>query len=262
MVESKVKEGKIPTVKVDGEEAKLHITDQSVMFEKDGKVSGFLRDAIQMVKPDGDSILIAYTVGNEVKSVKVEPITALTPLLAPRSQKSSGSGATVAPFAATALDEVFDKIYRQARKELEENLSKVMEEPENKSLRLSSDDEERYAQVFGQMMNMIRAKHSINGDDFNDPLTTWRLHEQPYEVQLEAIKAYHIMFLHEIAGLRAETADIGYTDTGIWPDDMERILVHFKLIEGPFLNVQYKDYLKSKWKRPENKRKPVIANYA
>jgi len=37
-------------VRVDGEEAVLHITDQSVMFEKGGKVSGFLRNAIPEFK--------------------------------------------------------------------------------------------------------------------------------------------------------------------------------------------------------------------
>ncbi len=59
MAETEEKESK--KVRVDGEEAVLHITDQSVMFEKGGKVSGFLRSAIQLVKPDGDTMLIAYT---------------------------------------------------------------------------------------------------------------------------------------------------------------------------------------------------------
>ena len=40
------------SVKVEGEYAVLHITDQSIMFEKGGKVSGFERSAIRMVKPD------------------------------------------------------------------------------------------------------------------------------------------------------------------------------------------------------------------
>ncbi len=46
-------------MKVDGDEAVLHITDQSVMFERNGKVSGFERSAIRMVKPDGDTMIIA-----------------------------------------------------------------------------------------------------------------------------------------------------------------------------------------------------------
>jgi len=38
-------------VKVDGEEAVLHITDQSIMFERGGRVSGFERSAIRMPRP-------------------------------------------------------------------------------------------------------------------------------------------------------------------------------------------------------------------
>ena len=66
-------------VRVDGEDAILHITDRSVMFEKGGRVSGFERSAIRMVKPDGDAMIIAYSAGSEVKSVRVEPMTAVAP---------------------------------------------------------------------------------------------------------------------------------------------------------------------------------------
>ena len=45
-------------VVVDGEEVTLHITSQSVMFEKCGRVSGFERSAIRMVKPDGIAFLL------------------------------------------------------------------------------------------------------------------------------------------------------------------------------------------------------------
>ena len=69
-------------MKLDGEEATLHITDQSVMFENAGRVSGFERSAIRMVKPDGEAMIIAYSVGNEVKSVRVEPLTAVASLVA------------------------------------------------------------------------------------------------------------------------------------------------------------------------------------
>ena len=70
----------------------LHITDQSVMFEKAGKVSGFERSAIRMVKPDGDAMIIAYSAGSEVKSVRVEPMTAVASLLVSKSG-SIGAGA-------------------------------------------------------------------------------------------------------------------------------------------------------------------------
>ena len=51
------------------------------MFEKVGKVSGFERSAIRMVKPDGDAMIIAFSFGSEVKSVRVEPMTAVSSLL-------------------------------------------------------------------------------------------------------------------------------------------------------------------------------------
>ncbi|MDG6902356.1 MAG: hypothetical protein JRM80_10435 [Nitrososphaerota archaeon] len=64
-------------VKVDGEEAFLHITDQSVTFEKGGRVSGFERSAIRMVKSDGDAMIVAYSAVNEASSARVEPTVAL-----------------------------------------------------------------------------------------------------------------------------------------------------------------------------------------
>jgi hypothetical protein len=262
LVEVEGKGIQAPTVKVDGEEAILHITNQSVMFEKGGKVSGFLRSAIQMIKPDGDAMLIAYSVGNEVKSVRVEPMTALTSLLIHDSRKGSGSSETVTPAASGALDEVFERLYKETRDELEQRLNRVMEQSRNKSLRLTPEEEKRYGEVFAQMMRMIRTKHGIDEEDPEDRLTTWSLHEQPYDLQLEFIKAMHVSFLNEVAGPRAETADIGYTATGIWPEDMEHVLAHYKLINGPFLTAEFKAYLQSNWKRPENKRKPVITTYA
>ncbi len=70
MAESEKKDAK--RVTVDGEEAVLHITDQSIMFEKGGKVSGFERSAIRMVKPDGDAMIIAYSIGSWAQSVRIE----------------------------------------------------------------------------------------------------------------------------------------------------------------------------------------------
>ena len=103
-------------VKVDGEEAILHITDQSVMFETGGKVTGFERSAIRMVKPDGDAMIIAYSAGSKVESIRVEPMAAASSLLV-----SGPSPATVqAPVAG--LDDALQRLYLDARKELEERL--------------------------------------------------------------------------------------------------------------------------------------------
>jgi len=113
-------------VKADGEEGTLHITDQSVMFEKGGRVSGFERSAIRMVKPEGDVMIIAYSVGSEVKSVRVQPLTAVATLLA------SGSSSSNALTPATDLDQVFEKLYWDTRKELEEKLARVETEPMSK----------------------------------------------------------------------------------------------------------------------------------
>ncbi|MDG6900892.1 MAG: hypothetical protein JRM80_02910 [Nitrososphaerota archaeon] len=56
-------------VRMDGEEAALHITDQSVMFEKGGRVSGFESSAVRTVKPDGDAMIMAHSAGSELRSV-------------------------------------------------------------------------------------------------------------------------------------------------------------------------------------------------
>src|SRR2546428_11333744 len=96
-------------VKVNREEAILHITDQSVMFEKGGRVSGFDRSAIRMVKPDGGAMIIAYSAGSEVKSVRVEPMTAVASLLMPGFSRGAGPNEGRAPASTGALDEVFER---------------------------------------------------------------------------------------------------------------------------------------------------------
>ncbi len=259
MAEPNVKERDAATVKVDGEEAVMHITDQSVMFEKGGKVSGFLRSAIQMVKADGDSMLIAYAVGSEVKSVRVVPITAVTPLLVPGFHSGSGSGAGQVPASATALDEVFEKLYWGTRKELEERLARVQEEPANKSLRLTPHEEQRYGRIRKQMTDIVGAKYGFDHRAPGNSLSFFGLEKESYERQLDTIKTLHTEFLQYLVSPRAEIADIGYTTEDVWPDDWERVLVRFKLANGQFLKEKFKSYLKSKWTHPRGNRTPVLA---
>src|SRR3989441_12713871 len=92
------------SVKVEGEDAVLHITEQSIMFEKSGRVSGFERSAIRMVKPDGDAMIIAYSAGSEVKSVRVEPMTAVASILMPSSRLGAGPNEGRVSASTGALD--------------------------------------------------------------------------------------------------------------------------------------------------------------
>lgn len=261
MVEPNVRDEQAVTVKVNGEEAVLHITDQSVMFEKGGKVSGFLRSAIQMIKLDGNAMLIAYSAGTEVKSVRVEPITALAPLLVSAPQAKQANSLVGQPqTSATALDEVFERIYKGAKHELEERLAKIQVEPENKNLRLASDEQKKYHQVWVQMRNIVGAKYGFDPSaEDSRPIMFTGLEKEPYEMQLDFIKTMHIDFLREIVGPKAETADIGYTVEDVWPEDWERVLVRFKLADGPFLSEIFKSYLRSKWTHPRGQRTPTLA---
>lgn len=240
-------------VRIDGVEAVLHITDQSVMFEKGGRVSGFLRSAIQMVKPDGDAMIIAYSVGSEVKSVRVEPMTAVASLVA------SGVSPSSAQAPATGLDSVFDKLYWETRKELEERLAKVQAEPENKSLRLTAEEEAKYSQVSRQMENLLGNKYGFNARAEDSPMSFWGLEKQPHEVQLDVIKTLHLSFLRLMVGSKAEISDIAFSSTEVWPEDWENILVQFKLSDKLFLTEKFKSYLASHWTSHPGERKPALA---
>lgn len=247
-------------VKVDGKDAFLHITDQSVMFEKGGRVSGFERSAIRMVKTDGDAMIIAYSAGSEVKSVRVEPMTAVASLLVPASTLGKGSNEGSAPTSGTALDEVFERLYRDTRKELEEKLAKIQEHPENGNLRLTPNEEARYEKISQQMIGMAGSMHGFDPRADTTPISFWGLEKQPYELQLDVVKILHIFFLRGLAGPRAETEDIGYSTYEVWPDDWDRILVRFKLADGPILTEEFKSYLKSHWRYHPSGRKPVLAS--
>jgi len=152
--------------KVDGEEAVLHITDQSVMFEKGGKVSGFERSAIRMVKPDGDAMIIAYSAGTEVKSVRVEPMTAVASLLVPSSAQAQSA-------SSAGLDEVFERLYKETRRELEERLAKIRRRTHEQNLRLSQQEMEQFIGIRNQMTNLVAAKYGINPESDEPLLTFW-----------------------------------------------------------------------------------------
>ena len=244
-------------VKVDGEQAVLHITAQSVMFEKGGTVGGFERSAIRMVKPDGDAMIIAYSVGSEVKSVRVEPMTAVTSLV------SSDASPTSAQVSTKSLDAVFEKLYWNARKELEEKLAKVQGEPGDKNLRTTTDEEARYADTSRQMESLIGTRYGFNQRDVeNSPVSFWGLEKQPYELQLAVVKVRHIRFLRLIAGPKAEQSDIVYSTDEVWPSDWPRILERFNLGNAPYVSQEfnaYMDHLRPNWENRPGTRKPVLA---
>ena len=235
------------------------------MFEKGGKVSGFERSAIRLVKPDGDAMIIAYSAGNEVKSVRVEPLTAVAALLTfvPRSDFASGTGSM--PVAATALDETFERLYRETRKELEGRLVKVEEKPANKNLRLTPEEEKRYVDIRNQMTNLACAKFGVKQDaDSNDYglfLDFWGLEQQPYERQLAVVKINHVNFLLYFACPSAETNDIGYSIDHVWPEDWARILERYKLGNSLYVTEEfdkYVNYLKPHYKHQPDAKRPAI----
>ena len=244
-------------IKVDGEEAFLHITAQSIMFEKKGMVSGFERNAIRMVKPDGDTMIIAYTAGSEVKSVRVEPMTAVASVMASSASPTSAQASTA------SLDAVFEKLYWDARKELEEKLVKVQIEPRNKNFRITMEEESRYADTSRQMESLIGTRYGSNQRDFeNSPVSFWGLEKRPYELQLAVVKVRHIRFLRLIAGPKAEQSDIVYSTDEVWPEDWPRILERFNLGNAPYVTQEfnaYLDYLKPHWENKPGMRKPVLA---
>ena len=248
-------------MKIDAEEAVLHITDQSVMFEKGGKVSGFERSAIRMVKPDGDAMIIAYSAGSEVKSVRVEPMTAVASLLVPEAR--SGSASSARGMASTgSLDEVFERLYKDSRKELEERLAIVQEQPENKSLRLTQAEEDKYIQASKQMEGILATEFGFDARAEDTPLSFWGLEKQPYQLQLGVIKTRHIRFLRMMVDPTAEKSDVVYSSDEVWPEDWSSILERFNLGSGPYTTSMfdsYVNYLKSHWKYQPGQRKPVVA---
>ena len=247
-------------VRVDGEDAILHITDRSVMFEKGGRVSGFEKSTIRMVKADGDAMIIAYSAGSEVKSVQVEPMTAVASLLMSSSPSGARPNGGQVPTSTNALDEVFERLYRDTRKELEEKLARIQENPLNLSLRLTPDEESRYGKVSVQMKNLAGSKHGFDPRADDNPISFWGLEKQPYELQLDVVKIRHIGFLRDITSPRAEIADAGLSSSEVWPENWEHILTRFNLSSGPILTCKFRSYLESKWKNKPGARKPTLAN--
>jgi len=245
-------------VRVDGEDAILHITDQSVMFERGGRVSGFERSAIRMVKPDGDAMIIAYSAGSEVKSVRVEPMRAVVALLALGLRTSTVPTTSQSLATAAELDKVFKRLYVETRRELEEKLAKVQEAPENMSLRLTADETKKYYGIWEQMTNLVGSKYGFDPWVPENTLGFLGLENEPYERQVDTIKTLHVFYLIDLAGPKAETADVRYAIDDVWPEDMERVLIRFGLADQPFLTGKFKSYLKSKWTRQKGNKTPPL----
>jgi len=198
-----------------------------------------------MIKPDGDAMIIAYSVGgSEVKSVRIQPITAVAPLLIP-NPRSPAAGAV--PAGATALDEVFERMYSEARTELRERLARVEADPENKTLRLTPEEERRYAQIWKQMIGMVGVKYGFDPLAPGSSIGFLGLEKETYERQLDSIKTMYIWFLVDITSPKAETADVDCSIEDIWPEEWERINDKFRLEDGPIITERYKSYLYSKW---------------
>ena len=245
-------------VKVDGEDAVLHITDQSVMFERGGKVTGFERSAIRMVKPDGDAIIIAYFAGSKVESIRVEPMDAASSLLVP----GPGSATVQAPVAA--LDEVLQRLYLDARKELEEKLDRINREPENMTLRLTEDEFQRLVKVRDQMYQIIGAKHHFDPYGPGNSIGFVGLDNQPSEKQLDELKSLYVNFLLYLADKKAESNDVLYKTADVWPEEWDIILPRFGLSGTTSLPTErwkdYLTYLRPKWTHfQKGNRTPALA---
>ena len=246
-----------PKVRVDGEEATLHITDQSIMFERSGKVTGFERRAIRMVKPDGDAMILAYSVGTRVESIRVEPMAAVSTLLVPGSISS-----TQAPVAG--LDEALERLYRDTRKELEERLDRIDNEPENMSLRLTEEEFQRFARTRNQMYDIIAAKYHFDPYAPGNSIGFVGLDNQPREKQLDELKSLHVNFLLYLSARRAESNDVAYETADVWPEEWDIILPRFGLSDsGPLPTERWKNYLaylRPKWTRYQKGNKtPTLA---
>ena len=244
-------------VRVDGEETTIHITDQSIMFENEGRVSGFERSVIRMAKPDGDAMIIAYAVGSEVKSVRVEPLTAVASLVA------SGAQPALAGASITGQVAIFEKLYHGARKELEERLAIVEADPENQALRLTPEERQKYISVRNQMTDLVRVRFGVSHDEEEPLLTFWGLENREQEYQICIIKTMHIDFLLGIVSPKAETEDVGYQARQVWPQDWPKILERFNLGNESYRNEKFSNlinYLKSHWEYHPGLRRPVLVS--
>ncbi len=247
-----------PKVKVDGDDAILHITDQSVMFEAGGKVTGFERSAIRMVKPDGNAMIIAYSAGSKIESIRVEPMAAASSLLAP----GTSSATTQAPMAG--LDEVLERLYQDARKELEERLDRINTKPGDMSLRLTEEEFQRLVSIRNRMWDVIAAKYHIDLSAPGNYIGFVGLDNEPHAKQLDELKSLYINFLTYLATQKAETNDVLYATADVWPEEWDVIQPRFGLSDGgPLPSERWKEYLaylRPKWNRYQKGTKtPALA---
>jgi hypothetical protein len=221
------------TVKIDGEDAVLHITDTSVMFKKNGRIEGFEKSAIRLVESDGNAAIIAYAVGGEIRSVRVEPVSAVAKLIQAHADKK-----TVA--------DAFESLYERLRAEARPRFLKIQEDPENESLRITQKEwEEKYREAIGELEELCRVKHGMEPDFISD--ATDIPENSSYECERDHAKVLYIEWLLLCMYYDwVRQIDIYCRDFGIWPDDWEYLNKKYHLEDEPIMSEKFINYLYSK----------------
>jgi hypothetical protein len=224
-------------VRVNGEEATLHITEKSVLFESGtGGVTGFERSAIRMVakNQEGD-IVIAYADGSIVKSVTVSVIEG-------DSSELLFSDALKEHLGPSVLDEEMERMFIRDRdlllKKLE-NMKNGMTDP------LTKEEDKRIGR---DRSTMYEAWGNKFEKEFPSEKTLWvgpwNLLEYPREHQVSWAKERCLAELQFFVKATAEMLrgpSLGLNPNftgdshGMLPEDWEKLFLHYGVVDRPFL---------------------------
>ena len=224
-------------VRVNGEEATLHITEKSVLFESGaGGINGFERSAIRMVtkNQEGD-IIIAYADGSVVKSVTVSVLNGDSSqlLFSPELKEH---------LSPSLLDDEIERTFVRDR----DLLLKKLENMKNGIMDPLTKEEDK--RIEGDRWRMSEAWGCKFEKEFPAGKTLWvgpwNLLEYPKEYQVSWVKERCLGELQCFATAAAEMlrspslkVNPNFTgdSAGMLSQDWEKLFLYYGVIDKPFL---------------------------
>jgi hypothetical protein len=191
-----------------------------------------------MVIPSDDGILVAYSTGSKVKSAKIEPLEAAEALL------------LLGKTPPEEISKLFDAMFAEYSAYLESAYANV-----SRGF-LDSFDAEEVERVGGKwkfLESLLNIRFEI--EQSSASVRLWQVRNMPLPYQIGWAKCRYIEFMLRITecianktagwwdakGPEGQLLPVPYEDGyGMWPEDWERLFLHYSIVRHPFLTEEVK----------------------
>ena len=242
-------------------EATMNLTKDSLIFKSSKGMFGIDLSVVRMVEAENENTLVVgFSDEHKISSLRIqlldnEQFDWNKPLLKWYLHLIQGDVLT------TSAMKVYEQYYLAFRREFEKMFDIAYNQ--NKSVEIipfNNDDEGFWHEVVHPLTQLLEKEYPILLKYHpKDPVfcySSQRMHlvdfpKFPYETQLNCAKLYYLIFVVSMTNAKSSLIEnyqgTLYSDSeGMTPDDYEKLFMHYKLIEKPFLSEEFKTTLMSR----------------